>query len=107
MPTISQIPSAIPSELPTQPQPTDFPSMLPTLEFSTEPSVEFSVEPSLAITKDPTAAPIVITEEPTLSAAPSISFQPTLEQIYRYDLGACPDRGETGLACADPSIRNI
>lgn len=81
--------------------------MLPTLEFSTEPSVEFSVEPSLAISQDPTAAPIVETLEPTLSAAPSISFQPTLEQIYRYDQGACPFEGETGLGCADPSIRNI
>lgn len=44
---------------------------------------------------------------PTISPAPSISFVPTLEDIYRYSSGNCPNPGSTGLECSDPDLRKI
>ena len=113
------------SSPPTTNSPNTLPSTRPTLSLSASPSV--SNKPTIAgATRSPSSNPsksLMPSERPTLKAspepsqqpsisftvspAPSISFAPTLEDVYRYDAGNCPNQGSTGLQCSDPNLRKV
>ncbi len=121
----STAPSIFPSSLPsTSNRPTlgiDAPSSVPSISqkpsVSSKPTkIEMSEAPSLQPSDEPSDKPTISATKsvtpsarpsPVLSEAPSTSSAPTLEDIYRYDAGNCPNAGSTGVPCSDPELRKI
>jgi len=103
---ISSPPSATPSisHMPTKFGTTQPPSVTPTVSHAPSTNRPSSAPSTNQPTNQPSAQPTIST---TISPAPTLSFAPTLEDIYRYDAGNCPNRGSTGLECSDPGLRRI
>jgi|AntRauTorckE5430_2_1112549.scaffolds.fasta_scaffold00569_3 hypothetical protein len=107
-PSISQNPSL--SNAPTKFGTTQPPSMRPSK--SSSPSSPPSNQPSSPPTSqrpssEPSPQPFDQTSSPTKTSSPTFTAAPTLEDVYRYDAGNCPNAGSTGLACSDPNLRKI
>jgi hypothetical protein len=102
----SQVPSTVISHAPTlSNEPTEagrtsLPSLIPSLSLSP------SNQPTLRASEQPSPAPS-LDLLPTKSPLPTISAAPVLEDIYRYDSGACPDEGSYGVPCSNPDLRKI
>ena len=101
-------PSVSPSTSPSHaPSVSNAPSKFGTTQSpSLEPSISLipSTEPTVGPTQ--TQQPSrTVTRSPAPSGSPSEA--PTLEQIYRYDSGNCPNNGSTGLECSNPDLRKI
>jgi len=78
--------------------PSNQPSSRPSPKATDQPSQRPSDQPS------PAPSPNLI---PTISPRPTISSAPTLEDIYRYSSGNCPNDGIDGVPCSDPDLRKI
>ena len=124
----TNIPSSTPSSVESSaPSTTKIPSSLPTTFLTSRPSV--SIQPTKAgTTRNPSQQPTLShhpssgptpqeSNQPssfpstkpsqTGTSSPTTSVQPTLERIYRYDSGSCPNAGIRNVPCAEPGLRRI
>jgi hypothetical protein len=98
-PSLSSFPSSNPS---VQPTTSNSPSLVPSEAVTLKPSEDQTLEPSEDQTLTPSAT-LTISSLPSLSPSES----PTLENIYRYSSGKCPEKGELNVPCSDPDLRKI